>query len=253
LKKSRVLAVVACAALAACSSPSHAAPAGSAAPAAPAITDPKPALAAALAGVTAGRYRWDVSFPGHHLAGAVDRPGHRGQWSDTAENQPGEVVVRHLVTGSDQYVMTTESGRPAAANGIVPDGTWEHFDLARLPKEEDPLARPDIVGITTIVHSMTAASAEGRTIHGTYDLAASGPPPENLTALVPWWQGGPQPATAELDAQGRLVRFAATLAGDETRAAGMLVIQLSGYDDEMSPPAKPTPAVEAPALIYDAS
>lgn len=215
----------------------------------PASSDPQQALAGALSGVDAGRYSWDLTFPGHHLAGAVDLPDHQAQWTVTSQDRSGDVTVQKRVIGTAEYVMTTGSGAPAGG-GIVAEGTWEHFDLSRLPRSKDPLAQADIAGVTTIEHALIVTFTDGSVIQGSLNLATTGATPEQLTALEPWWTAGAGRATALLDAQGRLASLSAALPPGVTgQPAGELVLHLSGYDDKV-PVAEPAPTTDAPARVY---
>jgi hypothetical protein len=186
-------------------------------------------LATSLRGIETGRYSWDVSYPGNHLAGSLDLPDHRAQWTNTRDGQ-----VR--VIGTDFYEI-----------GVQNPDTWKHLDLSHeKPTTIDPatLAGPDVAGIEALTRAMTATSPDGDLIHGTLTLSKMGRPPIELNALINWWDAGPIPATAELDREGRLIRLTADLPKvGLSGQPGPLTVVLSNYG-ATSQVAKPSPVQE---------
>jgi hypothetical protein len=205
--------------------------------------DPAQALRGSLAGIEAGRYSFDVTFPYAHLTGSIDKAGHQAHWTDTMDNQPGRIVTQDLVIGHDMYVTESGGGGTPGYETPVTVRDWRHLDLSREHDGEDPMSQPDVNRLRALIPAMTANAVDGDTIHGSLDLSAMAETSPDLWMVTAWADAGPLPATAKLDDQGRLVELTADLPAEgKLKPAGWLIVKLSDYGAAVAPAPRPTEA-----------
>ncbi|GAA3336876.1 hypothetical protein GCM10020358_11100 [Amorphoplanes nipponensis] len=214
-------------------------------PAATAPADPKAALAASLAGLTAGNYRYTIAMPDVRIAGTTDL-AHAAATRTTTFSDPDGEVIDEVVIGPDKYSRTSRTRR---------DARWEHLDLARIPEAAArhglAVTKPDRTGATNLLSAVETATMDGSTVRGT--LAVTGMIGGGI-ALQPVerrLEGRPA-FTATLDAQGRLGRLVVDLPAGTVppEPAGTWTLEISGYGSAPAPE-PPTPTREAPEDLYE--
>ncbi|WP_433725077.1 hypothetical protein ACQP2Y_05290 [Actinoplanes sp. CA-051413] len=220
--------------LAACSQP--------AAPA-PASADPKAALTASIAGLTAGNYAYTVAMDDMQVTGTTDFPSASAAWSTTFTDAEPEVIDERVI-GEDKYSRKTR------------DAPWEHLDLSRMPeavaRQGLTITKPDRTGATQLIGMVDSATMDGPTIRGRLAVTKTIGGGIATQPLEFRLEGARPTFTATVDDQGRLSRLVVDVpaATAPPEPAGAWTLDVTGYGTTPTP-TRPTPTKEAPEDRYE--
>ncbi|GAA3911469.1 hypothetical protein [Actinoplanes auranticolor] len=212
-------------------------------PVAPAPADPKAAVTASLAGLTAGNYAYMVATSDRQVTGTTDFPSASAAWYTTFTDPEPDVYYERVI-GEDRYNRTTPE-----------EDRWQHWDLSRMPEAGErhglAITRPDRTGATELLGMMDTATVEGSTIRGTLAVTTITGSSIVLQPLQ-FRLKGRTTFTATLDGQGRLSRLVVDVPAttEPLGPAGTWTLDITGYGTTPAP-TRPTPTKEAPEDLYE--
>ncbi len=203
--------------------------------------DPKAAVTASLAGLTAGNYAYIVATYDRQVTGTTDFASAGAAWHTTFTDPEPEVYYERVI-GEDRYTRTT------------PEDRWQHWDLSRMPEAVErhglAITKPDRTGATQLLGMMDTATVEGSTVRGTLAVTTI---LDSSIVLQPlqFRLTGRTTFTATLDGQGRLSRLVVDVPAttEPLGPAGTWTLDITGYGTTPAP-TRPTPTEEAPDDSY---
>jgi hypothetical protein len=212
-------------------------------PVAPTPADPKAAVTASLAGLTAGNYAYTVAMGDMQVTGTTDFPSASAAWATTFTDAEPEVIDARVI-GTDKYSRTTR------------DAPWEHLDLSRMPeavaRQGLTITKPDRTGATQLLGMVDTATVDGSVIRGTLAVTATIGGGIATQPLEFRLDGARPTFTATVDGQGRLSRLVVDVpaATAPPEPAGAWTLDITGYGSTPTPE-RPTPIKEAPEDRYE--